>query len=321
MNAKMRIVVLDGYTLNPGDLTWDAFRSLGHCTVHDRTPQESVVARAAEAEIVLTNKVVLDRAILGQLPKLRYIGVLATGYNVVDTAAARDRGVVVTNVPAYSTPSVAQLTFALLLELTHHVGHHAETVRAKRWSRNPDFAYWETPLIELDGLTFGIVGFGRIGAAVSGLAVAFGMTVLAHSRQRPPATPVPVRFVDLETLFRRSDVVSLHCPLTPQTERLMNAERLAWMKPTALLLNTGRGLLVDEAALASALNEGQIAGAGLDVLSQEPPPAGHPLLHARHCLVTPHIGWATAAARRRLMQVAFENLQAFLRGAPRNVVS
>ncbi len=317
----MRIVVLDGFTLNPGDLSWDELRSLGDCEIHERTAPEATCERAAGAEIVLTNKVVLDAPVLARLPRLRYIGVLATGYNVVDLEAARARGIVVTNVPAYSTRSVAQLTFALLLELTHHVGHHAQTVREGRWSQSRDFSYADTPLIELEGLTMGLIGYGRIGAAVSELAAAFGMTVWAHTRTRPRATPVPVRRVELEPLFRQSDVVSLHCPLTPETRHLVNAERLAWMKPTAFLLNTGRGPLVDEAALADALIRGRLAGAGLDVLSSEPPAPDHPLLRAPHCLITPHFGWATGAARQRLMKIAVANVRAFLEGESQNVVS
>jgi glycerate dehydrogenase len=317
----MKIVVLDGHTLNPGDLSWQELRSLGDCEIHDRTASAEVLARAANAEIVLTNKTVLTRDLIAALPRLRYIGVLATGTNVVDLAAARERGIPVTNVPAYATPSVAQLTFAFLLELTLHVGHHAQTVREGRWTRSEDFCYWDRPLVELAGLTLGIVGFGSIGRAVAGIARAFGMNVLVNDCRRPPALPPDLAFVDLETLFRQSDVVSLHCPLTEETRHLVNAERLAWMKPTAFLLNTGRGPLVDEAALAAALNSGRIAGAGLDVLSAEPPPPDNPLLGAKNCLITPHIAWATAAARERLMNVAVENVRAFLAGRSQNVVN
>ena len=317
----MKIVVLDGYTLNPGDLDWRDLEALGECTVFNRTPPDQVVLRAAGAEIVLTNKTVLGRAEMTQLDSLRYIGVLATGYNVVDLDAARERGIVVTNVPAYSTRSVAQLTFALLLELAHRTGHHSEAVRAGRWSRSADFCFWDTPLIELDGLIMGLVGFGQIGRAVAEVARAFGMRVIAHTAHPGKHAASGVEFVTIEALFGRSDVVSLHCPLNPQTRHLINAGRLAQMKPTAFLLNTGRGPLVDEVALADALNRGQIAGAGLDVLSVEPPPADNPLLRARNCVITPHIGWATKAARTRLMQVAVENVKAFLAGKPRNVVS
>lgn len=316
----MNIVVLDGFTLNPGDLSWDELKALGYCEIHDRTPPAEIRRRAADAEIILTNKTVLTRADLERLPKLKYIGVLATGTNVVDLAVARERGIPVTNVPAYGTKSVAQATFALLLELAHHTGHHAETVRDGQWTNCVDWCYWDFPLVELDGLTMGIVGFGRIGRAVAELAHAFGMNVLAHNPTAKDAPPF-VLFVPLETLFRESDVVSLHCPLTPQTKNLVNAQRLATMKPTAFLLNTSRGPLVDEHALADALNEGEIAGAGLDVLSTEPPPADHPLLRAKNCIITPHNAWATRAARARLMRITVENVRAFLAGKPQNVVN
>ena len=316
----MNIVVLDGHTLNPGDLTWDELQSLGDCAIHERTPSQEVVPRAADAEIVLTNKAALTREQIQTLPKLKYIGVLATGYDIVDVAAARERNIPVTNVPTYGTRSVAQHTLALLLELTQHVGHHARTVRDGRWTNSPDFCYWDYPLAELDGLTMGVVGFGRIGRTVAELATAFGMKVLAASSTARRA-PSGVPFVDLETLFRQSDVVSLHCPLTEQTKNLVNRELLALMKPTAFLLNTSRGPLIDELALAEALDAGRIAGAAVDVLSVEPPPADHPLLRARNCMVTPHIAWATRAARSRLMQVAVTNVRAFLLGKPQNVVN
>lgn len=316
----MNIVVLDGFTLNPGDLSWEELRSLGPCAVYDRTLPAELLGRAADADILLTNKTELTAGTLQSLPKLKYIGVLATGTNVVDLAAARARGIPVTNVPAYSTKSVAQLTFALLLELAQHAGHHAQTVREGRWTRSTDFCYWDFPLIELDGLTLGIVGFGRIGRAVGELGSAFGMKVLACTRTAGSAPPF-ASFVELETLFRKSDVVSLHCPLTPQTANLVNARRLSLMKPTAFLLNTSRGPLVDEPALADALNSGRIAGAALDVLSKEPPRADNPLLTARNCLITPHLAWATRAARSRLMTIAVENVRAFLQGEAQNVVN
>lgn len=317
----MKIVVLDGYTLNPGDLSWDDLKSLGSCEIYDRTPAGEIVQRANDAEIILTNKVALSRDTLGRLPRLKYIGVTATGYNIVDVAAARERQVTVTNVPAYGTSSVAQMTFALLLELTQHVGLHSQSVREGRWTRSADWCYWERPLIELDGRTMGIVGFGRIGQAVAQLAAAFGMKVVVHTRTpRAPASST-FEFVPLETLFRQSDVISLHCPLTAETQHLVNAHRLAWMKPTAFLLNTSRGPLVDEAALAGALNADQIAGAAMDVLSVEPPPGDNPLLKARNCLITPHLAWATRAARSRLMQVAIANVKGFLAGQVQNVVT
>jgi glycerate dehydrogenase len=316
----MNIVVLDGFTLNPGDLTWGDLERLGSCQTHARTAPEEILARAAQADALLTNKTVLTADHLRALPQLRYIGVLATGTNVVDLAAARRQGIPVTNVPAYSTPSVAQTTFALLLELAQQAGHYAQTVRDGRWTQSPDFSYWDQPLIELRGLTMGIIGFGRIGQAVGGLAMAFGMEVIAFT-PRFDQLPGTVRAADLETLCRQSDVVSLHCPLTDSTRHLMNAEHLGWMKSTAFLLNTSRGPLVDEPALAAALNSGRLAGAGLDVLSQEPPRADNPLLRAKNCVITPHQAWATRAARSRLMRAAVENLRAFMEGSPRNVVN
>ena len=316
----MNIVVLDGHTLNPGDLSWGELQSLGECRIYDRTPPDEVVKRAADAEIVLTNKTVLTREQIHSLPKLRYIGVLATGYNIVDIAAAREGNIPVTNVPTYGTRSVAQHTLALLLELTQHVGHHARTVRDGRWTKCPDFCYWDYPLIELDGLTMGIVGLGRIGGAVAELAKAFRLNLLASSSTPGQSSP-GIQFVELESLFRQSDVVSLHCPLTPRTNNLVNAKRLALMKPTAFLLNTSRGGLVEEQALADALNSGRIAGAAVDVLSLEPPPADNPLLRAKNCLVTPHIAWATRAARSRLLATAVANVRAFLDGRAQNVVT
>ena len=316
----MNLVVLDGFTLNPGDLSWAEFESLGPCRVYDRTAAAELLAHAAGADILLTNKTELTREHIRSLQALKYVGVLATGTNVVDLAAARERGIPVCNVPAYSTPSVAQATFALLLELTHHVGHHSQTVRDGRWSRNPDWCYWNQPLLELAGLTFGVVGFGRIGRAVADLALAFGMNVIACTRTPRPA-PAALRFADLDSVFRESDVLSLHCPLTPQTAKVVDARRLALMKPTALLLNTSRGQLIDEPALADALNAGRLAGAALDVLSVEPPPANHPLFTTRNCLITPHLSWATHAARARLMKVAAANVRAFLQGQPVNVVN
>ena len=317
----MRIVVVDGYTLNPGDLSWDDLRALGECEIYERSSDAELLSRSATAEIVLTNKMEIRRRHMEQLPKLRYIGVTATGYNIVDVAAARERGVAVTNVPAYGTASVAQMTFALLLELCHRAGHHAQTVREGRWAASPDFCYWDFPLVELDGLTMGIIGLGRIGRAVAQLAQAFGMKVIATGRSKPAELPGEIDWTDLETLLRGSDVVSLHCPLTPETKHMINAGRLKLMKPTAFLLNTSRGPLIDEAALASALHAGQIAGAGLDVLSMEPPPANHPLYTAPNCFITPHISWATRAARSRLMRVAVDNVRAFITGKAQNVVS
>jgi len=317
----MNIVVLDGFTLNPGDLDWDALRQLGSVTVHDRSGAEEVVARAREAGIVLTNKTILNHDTIAALPRLRYIGVLATGYNVVDIAAARERGIPVTNVPDYGTASVAQHTFALLLELTQRAGHHAQTVQEGRWSRSADFCYWDFPLIELHGLTFGVIGFGKIGRATAKLADALGMKVLVHNRSQPVDLPPHYNFVTLDALLAHSDVVSLHCPLTAKNEQFINASRLARMKPSAFLLNTSRGPLLDEPAVAEALNAGRIAGAAVDVLSVEPPRPDNPLLAAKNCIITPHIAWATRAARARLMNVAVTNIRDFLAGTPRNVVN
>jgi len=316
----MNIVVLDGFTLNPGDLSWDQLALLGHCTIHERSAAAEVLARAIDAQIILTNKTVLSRQHIQSLPNLKYIGVTATGTNIVDLASARERNIPVINVPAYGTKSVAQTALALLLELTQHVGHHSQTVRESRWSRSLDWSYWDMPLIELDGLTLGIVGYGRIGRAVGVLGAALGMKLIAHTRTAPIHAETAT-FVDLKTLFEQSDVVSLHCPLSPDTLGLINQERLSWMKPSAYLLNTSRGQLIDEQALADALNAGRLAGAGLDVLSSEPPSADNPLLRATNCIITPHMAWATRSARARLMKVAVENVRVFLEGQSQNVVS
>ncbi|NBR84896.1 MAG: D-2-hydroxyacid dehydrogenase [Verrucomicrobia bacterium] len=316
----MKIVVLDGYTLNPGDLSWADLQALAPCTVHDRTPPGEVAARCADAEIVITNKALLPREVIATLPKLKFISVTATGHNIVDTAAAKERGVPVSNVPLYGTRAVAQFTIALLLELCHHVGAHAASVRAGDWVKSADWCYARTPLLELDGLTFGVAGWGRIGQATAEIARALGMKIIAASRTpKPPKDGV--EFVDLDTLFRRADVVSLHCPLTPETKGLVNAARLALMKPSAFLLNTSRGPLLDETAVAEALNNGRLAGAGLDVLSTEPPKAENPLLAAKNCLITPHQAWAAKAARARLMETTVANVKAFLAGSPQNVVN
>lgn len=316
MNAEAspKIVVLDGYTLNPGDLDWSPLESLGTCRIHDRTPPEEVAERAAGARILLTNKAVLTGEMIRNLSDLQYIGVLATGTNVVDLAAARERKITVSNVPGYGATSVAQQVFALLLELTQRTGHHAQTVAEGRWSESADFCYWDFPLVELSGLTLGVVGYGAIGQATAEIGRAFGMKVLISSR-----TPRD-GFVSLDDLFAQSDVVSLHCPLTPETEGLINAARLRSMRRGAFLINTSRGGLVVETDLAEALNEGRIAGAGLDVLSAEPPPQDHPLFRAKNCLITPHIAWATRASRQRLLDIAVENVRAFLRGTPRHTV-
>jgi glycerate dehydrogenase len=317
----MNIVVLDGYTLNPGDLSWKDLESLGQCTVYDRSAPNEVVLRAKDAEIVLTNKTVLSSDTIKQLPKMKYIGVLATGYNIVDIGTAQDKDIPVTNVPMYGTQSVAQMVFAHLLTLAQHAAHHAQTVIAGRWTSNPDFCYWDMPLIELAGLTMGIIGFGRIGQATARLAIAFGMNVIFYDIAKPSSLPEGCQSAGLDDIFRTSDVISLHCPLTSDTKKVINTERLELMKKTAFLINTSRGPLVDEQALAEALNNKLIAGAGLDVLSEEPPCANNPLLKARNCYITPHIAWATIAARKRLLQKAVDNVASFLKGKPQNIVN
>ncbi|MHC4169120.1 MAG: D-2-hydroxyacid dehydrogenase [Planctomycetota bacterium] len=317
----MRIVVLDGFTLNPGDLSWERLRELGECSIYDRSAPEEVMARARNAEIVLTNKIMLSADMIERLGRLKYIGVTATGFNIADVEAARERGIPVTNVPTYGTDSVAQMVFAHLLNLTQNVGHHARTVSEGRWCTSEDFCYWDTPLVELAGLTMGIIGFGRIGQTTARLARAFGMKVIACDVTTPEEMPDGCEMVELKDVFRHADVVSLHCPLTPHTEHIVNKQNLALMKKTAFLINTSRGSLVDEQVLADALNSGRIAGAGLDVLAVEPPEQQNPLLNARHCYVTPHIAWATRAARKRLLNVAVDNVAAFLAGRPQNVVN
>jgi len=317
----MKIVVLDGHTLNPGDLTWKDLEALGECTIYDRTAAEDTASRAVGAEIVLTNKTILSWKIIEELDDLQYISVLATGYNVVDVDAARHRSIPVSNVPTYGTESVAQMVFAHLLNLTQNVGHHVRTVNEGRWNKCPDFCYWDTPLVELYGLTMGIVGFGRIGQATARLAQAFGMKVIAYDITSPSGKHEGCEMVKLEDIFRNADVISLHCPLTPDTANLINKQRLALMKPTAFLINTSRGPLVDEQALADALNGEKLAGAGLDVLSIEPATKHNPLLAAKNIYITPHIAWATQAARKRLLQVAVDNIASFLAGKPQNVVN
>ena len=318
----MRIVVLDGHTLNPGDNPWDELAALGELVVHDRSAPDEIVPRARGAAVALTNKTHLDAAMLAALPELRYVGVLATGYNVVDVAAARAHGIAVTNVPEYGTDFVAQHVFALLLEIANAVGEHDAAVHAGEWQRCPDFSFWTRPLLELAGLTMGIVGYGRIGRRVGDVARALGMRVLASARPGGaiPAATSTETWCDLEHLFATADVVTLHCPLTAENERFVNARLLARMKRSAFLINAARGQLVDEAALAAALADGTIAGAGLDVVSEEPIRADNPLLRAPNCVITPHVAWASLAARRRLMATAVENLRAYLAGRPVNLV-
>ena len=321
VNGSKRIVVLDGFALNPGDLSWKPLAALGELKVYDRTSNEKVLERARNAQLVLTNKTLLMRYTLESLPELKYIGVMATGCNVVDLQAARRRSITVTNVPEYGTSSVAQMVFAHVLNLCLHVAEHGQSVSQGAWAKSPDFCYWDFPLIELAGLTMGIVGYGRIGRAVARLASAFGMHVLVNDIAMPADPGDDIKPVELDTLFRLSDIVSLHRPLTPQTEKLVSRERLKLMKPSAFLINTSRGPLVDEQALAEALNNKRIAGAGLDVLEQEPPAAENPLFTAPNCYITPHIAWATASARERLMRIVVENVKAFLSGSPQNIVS
>ena len=317
----MRITVLDGYGLNPGDLSWKGFEALGDCTVYDRTTPEQLMERAAGAEILITNKTILTADILKALPDLKYVGILATGYNVVDVKAAKELGIVVTNIPAYSTDSVAQMVFAQILTITQRVEYYTEENRKGRWANSRDFCYWDTPLMELAGKKIGIVGFGHTGQATARIALAFGMKVFAYTSKSAEQLPADITKLSLDELFRTCDVVSLHCPLTDTTKNLVNAERLKQMKSSAILINTGRGPLVNEKDLADALNNGTIYAAGVDVLSCEPPKADNPLLAAKNCYITPHIAWATKEARVRLMDIAVENLRSFLSGTVINNVA
>lgn len=315
------IVVLDGYTLNPGDLSWDALKALGNCTIYDRTAQADVVERCKDADIVLTNKVLIREVEMAQLPRLRYVGVLATGYNVVDTAAAAARGIVVTNIPAYSTDSVAQMVFAHLLNIVNAVQTHTDSVRNGDWCRSSDFSYMLAPQSELAGKTLGIVGLGNIGRRVAKIADAFGMRVIAKTSKRAEELPQYITPVALDCLLAESDVITLHCPLTPDTQHLINADTLAKMKQGAILINTGRGPLIDEQAVADALNEGKLRAAGFDVLAVEPAIPGNLLLSARNAFFTPHIAWATYEARVRLMNIMLNNIEAFLNGEVINKVN
>jgi glycerate dehydrogenase len=317
----MKIVVLDGYTLNPGDLSWDQLYSLGEVVLYGSTPYEKILERAVGAEVLITNKTPLNKEILNNLPDVKYIGVLATGYNIVDTAEAKRRNIIVTNVPAYSTMSVAQLTFALLLELCHHVQKHSDSVMSGKWAQSPDFSYSDFPLIELAGKTFGIIGFGNIGKKVADIASVFGMNLIAASpHQTDQSQRKNFRWATVYEVLEQADVVSIHCPLLLETRGLINAGSLGRMKSSAFLLNTSRGPVVVEQDLADALNDGIIAGAGIDVLSIEPPSIDNPLFKAKNCIITPHIAWATKEARIRLMNIAVNNLSAFIDGNPVNVV-
>jgi glycerate dehydrogenase len=318
----MKIVILDGHAINPGDLSWDALRSLGELEVFDRTPEDAIVTRAGEADVLLTVRTPLSARTLKQLKRLRYVGAIFTGYDEIDLKAARELNILVTNVPTYGTASVAQLVFALLLELCHHVALHSAATHAGEWSRSPDFSFWKTPLVELQGKTMGIVGFGRIGRHAAEIAKAMGMRVIAADAGRKEAPDWPgFRWCDVDELMAAADVVSLHCPLLPQTRGIVNASSLSKMRPGSFLINTSRGPLVVEQDLADALNDGRLAGAAVDVLSSEPPPLDNPLLRAKNCIVTPHIAWATKEARIRLIESAAANLRGFLDGRPVNVVN
>ena len=316
----MKIVILDGYSAQPGDLSWLGLEDLGTLIVYDRTAPELTVERAKDAEIVLTNKVIINKEVIAQLPLLKYVGVLATGYNVVDIEAARERGIIVTNVPAYSTESVAQMVFAHLLTVTNRTEHYALQNRNGRWSSNPDFCYWDTALTELAGKTFGIVGLGHIGMRVAQIALAFGMKVIALTSKQAESLPVGIAKVDLVTLLSSSDVLSLHCPLTENTRQFINADTIRQMKSTAVIINTGRGPLVDDQAVADALSSGRLFAFCADVLTTEPPSITNPLLKQSNAFITPHIAWATKEARSRLLHVAVENVRCFLEGKPQNVV-
>ena len=317
----MKIVVLDGYGLNPGDLSWSGMEALGELVVYDRTSPSELMERSAGAEVLITNKTLIMADNMKALPQLKYIGVLATGYNVVDIEAAKAQGIVVTNISAYSTNSVAQMVFAHILNITQRVGYYAKENTQGRWANNVDFCYWDTELIELAGKKMGIVGFGNIGQATARIAQAFGMEVLLYTSKEQSALPQGMKKASLDELFAESDVVSLHCPLTPSTKEMVNAARLQTMKPNAILINTGRGPLVNEQDLADALNEGRIAAAGLDVLSVEPADANNPLLSAKNCFITPHIAWATKEARTCLMDIAVNNLKSYIQGTIINNVA
>ncbi len=314
---KPKISVLDAFLMNPGDFSWNELLRLGDCKIYERTPKHLVLERCKDAEIVITNKVLFSKEQFEQLPKLKYIGETATGYDNIDIQAAAKKGVIVTHVPAYSTFSVAQHTFALLLELSNQVGFHNSAVHSGEWERAPDFSFWKTPLIELYQKTLGVIGYGAIGKSVAKIALGFDMKILINGRlQKDPN----VEYVDLKTLLEKSDIVTLHCPLTKETQHLINEETIAFMKPNSILINTARGGLIDEKALAKALKEKKIFAAALDVLDREPPPPECPLLHLENCTITPHIAWASKSARQRLFSTVLDNVKAYLAGAPKNVV-
>jgi len=317
----MKIVNLDGYTTNPGDLSWNGISSYGELITYDRTSPEQVVERAKDADILLINKTVITKEMLLKMPKLKYVGLQSTGYNIIDGAAARELGITVSNIPAYSTNAVAQLVFAFILEITNKVGMHSDSVHNDEWTNCPDFCYWKAPLTELDGKTIGIIGFGSIGKRVTKIAKAFGLNVLVYTPHPKPDEYSEVTFVSKDELFKKSDIITCHCPLTPETTGLINEETISKMKKSAILINTSRGPVVDDTALAKALNDGRIQAAGLDVLTTEPPKADNPLLSAKNCFITPHIAWAGFETRARLLRILEENLKAFLDGHPQNVVN
>ncbi len=317
----MKIVVLDGYTENPGDLSWGGFEAIGETVVYDRTPEDQIVERIGDAEIVILNKTPITRATLEACPGIKYIGVLATGYNVVDTAAARERGIPVCNIPSYGTASVGQFAIALLLEICHHIGAHSDSVHNGDWERSADWCYWNHPLIELDGKTMGIIGFGRIGQATGRIAKALGMKVIAYDAHPNDAGRALAGYVELDTLLATSDVIALHCPLFPETQGIIDRAAIAKMKDGVIILNNSRGPLIVEQDLADALNSGKVAAAGLDVVSTEPIRGDNPLLKAKNCIITPHISWAAREPRQRIMDMAVENLKAFLGGGAVNVVN
>jgi len=317
----MKIVILDGYTVNPGDLSWEPLEALGGLEVFERTPPEKTLERCRGAWVIITSKVVIDREIISKLKDLKYIGVIATGYNVIDLEAAKERNIVVTNIPNYCTSSVAQLVFAHMLELARRVGHHDKTVKEGKWEKALDFCYWDYPQMELTGKTLGLFGCGNIGRAVSEIAFKFGMKVIAYDKYPQPEKSPQIEFVDEDTVFSRSDVLSLHCPLMPETKGIINSSNLSKMKKTAFLINTGRGPLVNEKDLADALESGVIAGAGIDVLNTEPPVEGSPLFRAPNCHITPHIAWSSIESRKRLIELTANNIKAFLNNDPQNVVN
>ncbi len=318
---SMKIVNLDGYTTNPGDLSWEGIAQFGELTTYDRTPPEKVVERAKDAEILLINKTVINADMLMQMPKLRYVGLQSTGYNVIDGKAARELGITISNIPAYSTNAVAQLVFAFILQITNKVTLHSDAVHNNEWTNCPDFCFWKAPLTELAGKTIGIIGFGSIGLRVSEIAKAFGMSVMAYTPHPKPEKFTDIKFVSLDELLNNSDIITCHCPLTPETTGLINTENISKMKDGAILINTSRGPVIDDKAVAEALNSGKLTAAGIDVLTTEPPKADNPLLKAKNCFITPHIAWAGYETRARLISILEDNLRAFLEGHPQNVVN